>query len=536
MKTNAIEIPLVKDRDKTYRFFEILPGFLSWSTLALPAVLSIISPTLAAFFIIAYLIVWFLKAIAMNVRMVQGYRTMQKQLKLDWVKLLKELDESGNMIKDHPRSTPKWHIKNLSIMQIREQKIKVDDIYHVVIIAAYNETRDVIEPTIKSVINSRYNMHKVLLFLAYEERGGAEIENLATDLVSEYGNNFLYMSAVKHPKDIPNEVIGKGGNITFTGRKAKEILDLKGIDYKKTIVTTLDSDNRPHPSYFAAVTYAYIGCSDPIRTSFQPVPMFMNNIWDAPAPMRVIASGNSFWMLVQALRPHVLRNFAAHSQSMQTVVDTDFWSVRTIVEDGHQFWRTYFRYDGRHDVQPILVPIYQDAVLAEGYARTLKAQFIQLRRWAWGASDVAYVLHTGWRKENNVSRVDLFLKSVRLIEGHVSWATAPLLLLLAAFVPLYLTPQASSSLIANQLPLVASRIQTIAMIGLFVSIYLSIRLLPPKPARYRAHRRIFILLQWALLPITTICYSSFAALYSQTRLMIGRYIGKFDVTEKAVKK
>ena len=37
------------------------------------------------------------------------------------------------------------------------------------------------------------------------------------------------------------------------------------------------------------------------------------------------------------------------------------------------------------------MPIYQDAVLSSTYVKTLKAQFIQLRRWAYGASDVPYV-------------------------------------------------------------------------------------------------------------------------------------------------
>jgi hypothetical protein len=43
-----------------------------------------------------------------------------------------------------------------------------------------------------------------------------------------------------------------------------------------------------------------------------------------------------------------------------------------------------------------------------------------------------------------------------------------------------------------------------------------------------------MVLQWGLLPLTTIGYNSFSALYSQTRLMFGRYLGKFDVTDKAV--
>lgn len=183
-----------------------------------------------------------------------------------------------------------------------------------------------------------------------------------------------------------------------------------------------------------------------------------------------------------------------------------------------------------------MVPIYQDAVLARTYAKTLRAQFVQVRRWAWGASDVAYVLQMGWRRRNHIPKLDLFFKTARLIEGHVSWATASLILLLAAFAPLYLAPQASDNLVAQELPRIASYIQRLAMVGLFVSIYLSIRLLPPKPPRYKTRHRLYMILQWIYLPVTTIIYSSFAALNSQTRLLFGRYLGKFDVTEKAVKK
>ena len=43
-----------------------------------------------------------------------------------------------------------------------------------------------------------------------------------------------------------------------------------------------------------------------------------------------------------------------------------------------------------------------------------------------------------------------------------------------------------------------------------------------------------MILQWAYLPVTSIGYNSFAAFYSQTRLLLGKYMDKFDVTEKAV--
>ena len=76
--------------------------------------------------------------------------------------------------------------------------------------------------------------------------------------------------------------------------------------------------------------------------------------------------------------------------------------------------------------------------------------------------------------------------------------------------------------------------ETVALGLVLITVFLGLRTLPPKPARYKRHRSIFMVLQWAYLPVTTIVYNSFAALYSQTRLMFGWYISKFDVTEKAV--
>lgn len=532
-----IEIPLVRDRDRTYRLFEILPGTLSWFTLALPIILSFISPTLAAMFIIAYMLVWFIKALALNVRILQGYRLINQTMSYDWQKLLNELDNPAQAFKLYEQGiAPKWHRKNLISMQLRDEKQSKNDIYHVVIIAIYNESREIIEPTIKTIIDSNYDIKRLIVIIAYEERGGDAVKEQSKALVELYKSNFYYMDSIMHPKDLPDEIIGKGANITYAGWLIKAYIDTQNIQYKDVIVTTLDCDNRPHPQYFAAVTYAYIACPDPVHTSFQPIAVFTNNIWDVPAPMRVIATGNSFWNIVLALRPHIIRNFSAHSQSMQALIDTDFWSVRTIVEDGHQYWRTYFKYNGKHFVQPILLPIYQDAVLSNTLFKTLRGQFIQMRRWAWGCSDIAYVLELGWRRKNKVPKVDLFFKTTRLIDSHVTWATAPLLILLAAFVPLYLSPKSDLSIVANQLPIIASRIQTLAMVGLCVSLFVSIKLLPPKPARYKKHKHIFMVLQWIYLPITTIIYSGLSALNAQTRLMFGWYLGKFDLTEKAIKK
>ena len=523
-----IEIPLQSEKTKSYRWLERLPAILSWSLLALPFVLSQISPWLTVFFIVFYILMWFSRTIVLNIRVLQGYHTMKSHEKQPWNDLIADIKKGEVTVVN----APKWHIKNIERLKKYPAKVNPGEEIHVMMIASYNESLEILEPTIQSVIDSDYDMKKVILIMAYEERDGAQSMQACLSLVKKYGKQFLYAEAIGHPLT-PNEVRGKGGNISYAGRILKKRLQKLKIDPEYVQVTTLDADNRPHKSYISALTYLLCLVPEPKYVSFQPIPIYTNNIWDVPALMRVIATGNSFWNIILSLRPHMIRNFSSHAQSMAALIDTDFWSARTIVEDGHQFWRTYFRYEGRHEVYPIYIPIYQDAVLSDSYRKTLKAQFIQIRRWAWGCSDVAYVWTKAYLTPNDVPKFDKLAKLSRLIESHLSWATAPLILAFAAFIPILFNPDDIAS---NQLPKVVSNIQTVAMVGLVITMYLSFKSLPPKPLRYKRHHSILMVFQWVLLPVTTILYNATAALYSQTRLFFGKYLDKFDVTDKAVKK
>lgn len=530
MINSKIEIPLPSEKTRRYRFYEILPGALSWSILIAPVLLSLINASITAVIIIAYFLLWFFRAVGLNIRVLQGYRTQQQHLRFDWQRMINELENLK--ASSSSKTIPKWHAEIIQRVTKNPTPIKPSEVVHAVIIANWNEGPEILEPTLQSVIDSSYDSKKVIVYIAYEERGGPAIAVQNEALVKKYQKHFRYMTATQHVDQL-HEVIGKGGNITFAARQLEKYLKQEGIDPYNVMVTTLDADNRPHKHYFSALTYTVAASVDPLRVSYQPTISYPNNIWDAPAPMRVIATGNTFWNLVLSLRPHMLRNFSSHAQSMQALIDMDFWSVRTIVEDGHQFWRSYFKFDGDYEVYPIYVPIYQDAVLSNTYVKTFKAQFIQLRRWAYGASDIAYVAEKAFYTPNKAPRLDRLFKFGRLLEGHISWATSPLILAFAAFVPVFFNAE---SYTANQLPIIASRIQTVALAGILITFFLSFKTLPPKPARYKRHRSFFMVIQWVLLPVTTIVYNALAALTSQTRLMFGRYLEKFDLTEKGVRK
>ena len=533
-----LELPLEK-RTKAYRFFEMLPAILSYGAIILLVVLSLVSPIAAAVYLLIIIITMLVKAFGIAIHTISGRTRLDAAQRVRWYERLLQLEDP---IKSYDQEKNQqsnafgfdMHKENLRLMAAAPDSFpKPSQLYNAVIIAAYNESYEVLEPTIQSVADTTYDNNKIILVLTCEERGGETMQKTAQQLEKKFKNTFKAFHYITHPKNMPDEVIGKGGNITYAGFFLKKQLKQEGIDYKNVMVTTLDSDNRPHPTYFDYVTYEYIVHEDRKHLSYQPVALFMNNIWDVPAPMRVVATGNSFWNIISSMRPHTLRNFASHSQPMDALVEMNFWSKRSIVEDGHQYWRSYFYFAGNYSVIPINVPIYQDAVLSDTYMRTLQAQFIQLRRWAYGASDIPYVATRIFSRHRNVPLGGGLARLLRLIDGHITLACIPILVAFGGWVPLLLNTQAARDIAAHQLPEVVSSIQRIAMVGLIITVFLTFKMLPPRPERYRRHRNLWMLLQWALMPVTSITYSAMSAFNAQTHLLLGKYLTKFDVTEKA---
>lgn len=535
-----LEIPLGKRRP-LYRFFEILPGLLSYAAVALLFILSLISPVLGAIYLLVVVATTFVKAIATAFRTVQGYKVVQRAKRVDWRKRLEDLEdphEDYERLRDQTNDSYDFqeHVQNLRLLSAVEGKSepKPHQIYHAVIMTAYNEGLATLVPSVEAVRDSTFPNERIIYVLAYEERGGEEMEQTAKELKKQFRGVFKDFILVKHPDGLKGEIMGKGPNLTYAGEHLAKYVEDRHITKENVIVTSLDSDNRVSKKYFDYVAYEFLVRPDRQHYSYQPVSLFTNNIWDASAPMRVIAMSNSFFNIISTMRPHLLRNFASHSQPLAALIGMDFWSKRTIVEDGHQYWRSLFYFEGKYDVVPIRVPIYQDAVIEETFVRTLKAQFVQLRRWDYGASDVAYVGAYLFSKQRKMPFLPLFAKFMRLLDGHVTLAMMAPIVAFGGWVPMLLN-LGSRGAVAWNLPNVVGWIQTIAAVGLIITVVMSLQILPKKPEKYKKKKHFVMVLQWVLMPVVAIVYQSAAAFYSQTRLMLGKYMEKFDVTRKVVK-
>ena len=89
----SLEIPLGK-RTRKYRFFEILPGAISYLGVILLFVLSYFSPIAGAVYLIAIISTTLVKAVGIAYRTYGGFNTMKAAEKVDWRQRCEDLEDA----------------------------------------------------------------------------------------------------------------------------------------------------------------------------------------------------------------------------------------------------------------------------------------------------------------------------------------------------------------------------------------------------------------------------------------------------------
>lgn len=529
-------------KDFFVRFLEILPGTLTWVTLLGAPILSYYRPAWIALYIILFDIYWFLKGANVAIHLMHSYQNLKTHSKINWLDWLNRLSEDKNAFIRHIQAKyvneSKINFKRLYRVELDRLTALEDGrgldwqkIYHLVILPIYQETMEVIEASVKSYADANYLHDKIILVLSTEERGGQEYFENTKFLAEKYKDAFKSFLVFQHPDGVIGETRGKGANITFGAREAQKYLDQNMIPYENVIISAFDSDTLVSSNYFSHLTFDFLTVQKPHQASYQPMPMFHNNIWDTPAIARVIATSSSFWQLVEASRPDRLVTFSSHAMSFKTLVDVGFWRVDIIPEDSHIFWQCFLHFNGDYRTHPLFTTVSMDAVLGQSYMGTLFAQYKQKRRWAWGVTEIAMTLPEVL-KNKLIPRWKKFIYMERLIEGHYFWATASIMIAILGWLPLIFGgDRFGQTVLAVNLPFLTRVIMTIATFFLIFSVYVNLVLLPPRPARYGKWRWINMVAQWFFSPIVSSVFGSMPAIDAQTRLMFGKYM-EFWVTPK----
>ncbi|MFA6321882.1 MAG: glycosyltransferase family 2 protein [Candidatus Buchananbacteria bacterium] len=490
-----------------YRILETIPGLLVWLTFLGIILLSFIKPLWAIYFIIAFDIYWLLRILYMLIYLLTSWRRFRRDVEVDWFSRVKSL----------PKDFTQYH--------------------HLIFLPTYKEPFGIVEKPFKALIESNYDLKKFIVVLAGEARDQENFLKISEQIREKFSDKFFKFLITVHPSDIPHELPGKGSNTHYAAICAHRLIDELGLDYDQVIVSNFDIDTCVHPQYFACLTYHYLTQPNPTRCSFQPIAIYNNNVWESNPIVRVVASSTTFWLFTDLSRPERLFTFSSHSMSFRALVDVGYWDNTIVTEDSRIFLQGLVRYQGDYQTVPMYIPVYMNTVDIGNFWRSLKNQYKQMRRWAWGVEHFPWMVKQFWFKSGEGRNIPFF-KKIRYLwnqtEGVYSWATAPIIMISAGYLPLWLArPMERETALFQNTPHVLAFLMRFSMIGMVVIAFLYAIMLPPKPRHFKWHHYVLMFLQWLLVPVTLILFGSLPAADAQTRLMLGgKYRLGFWVTEK----
>lgn len=483
------------------RVLEIIPGALVWLTLVASISLSFVRPLWVVYFVIIFDLYWLFRVSYFVPFLFLSWWRFKRDSRKDWQPLAAAL--------------PGY-----------------DKIRHLIFLPTYKEDIGVISGTLESLLASAYPAERMIIVLAGEERDRVNFEANARAMQDKYGERFMRFIVTIHPKDLPDEIPGKGSNLNWAGHYVLPLLDEMRLSYDEAIVSSFDVDTIVHPQYFSRLTHLYLTVPNPTRSSYQPVALYNNNLWESPAPIRVAMFGTTFWLMTELARPEGAMTFSSHSMSLRMLVDVGFWQKDIVSEDSRIFLQGLIKYHGAYRVTPIHIPVSMDTVMTGNYWKALGALYKQLRRWAWGVENFPFMATAFLRDRQMPFRVK-FSFLWKQLEGTYTWSTAPILIFLLGYLPFWVAPERFREFAVFQnTPFTLQWLMRLAMIGVFISASLAFTLMPQRPRHIPRHHTLIVgLFQWLLLPFTFVIFGAFPAIDAQTRLMLGKPLG-FNVSPK----
>jgi hypothetical protein len=480
------------------RILEVVPPALAWVALTSPAWASILAPKLLGYFLVAFSGYWLWRSCEFTVGLLLGIRRLHAAQQRDWLAL-------GNGLPGFER------------------------LDHVVLVPTYLESDEILSETLQCLASQTVARERIGVVLALEERdphAPARAARLSQRFAACFGQWLVTM----HP-DLPGEVKGKSSNLAWAARRVQaELIAAGHLDPRNLLVTVCDADSRLDPQYLAALGHQMLTHPHGRLHIYQPAILFYANHARLPLPFRAVSSVFSLYSLARLAVSHKLVPQSTYSLTWSAAHAVEFWDVDVVPEDSHMFFKVWLHLGQRVRTRAIYLPVYADAAEGAGWGRSTACTYQQIRRWAWGVSDVPYLALRSLQAQNipwhlRIARVGWY------VEEHLVWPSHWFLLTLGGLLPPLLNPDyartalglwqtaAFSTLLGMCLPSMALAIAADALL------------------KWRSHGALSLAtvvsegVAFALLPVTGLALVALPALDAHTRLLFGRPLA-YQVTEK----
>ncbi len=479
------------------RLLEIIVPIASWFLITLPLWLSPFHPAIVAYFIIAFDLYFFSKSLSTAYSCVISYNEIVFHNQIKYFKKL-----------------PK---KTSALLK------------HFIIIPNYKEPLYKMKETVQALIENDYPDKKNLyLVLAFEKREDESFEKNRL-INKQFKKYFKKIISCYHPL-VDNEEPGKASNQTFAAKIVDDFVIENNFDRKNVLITICDADSKLPKNYFSYLSFEYLRDKDRIFHFYWAPVLLYNNFWQLPFFVRMQATLSSILRLAFLSQKENLIQVSTYSTNLWLLKKINFWDIDIIPEDWHIFFQAFFTFGEKVKTIPLFTIVNGDAVFSGGTMKTLANRYEQEKRWAWGVSDVGYVL----KKFFLTPHIDFWQKIKKIIfitETHLFWPVSFFILTISASIPPLINPSFKKTVLGLLLPKLSALILTFSSGMLILYIYLDIKLRQKVNMKTKFSSLPLLIVQWYLLPVVSFFFSSLPALDAHTRILLGKKL-KYKVTEK----
>lgn len=519
------------------RILEIVPGSISLVTLSGIMILAFIQPVITAAIMIIFLYYWFLRMVYYSLCLLLAFFRLWVESETDWMERIKDICNKASEKKDKKLSLKErlslfFHYKSKKLLKRSNSTLPLlEELIHLVIIPVYKENREVFEPGIKALSESNYPSGKMIVILALEELSPENIKKEAREVRNLYRPMFKEFFVTIHPADIAGEARVKGANITFAAKRAEKYFNKHNIAFENVIVSCFDADTVVGSSYFACLTYSFLVCPGRTRASFQPVPLYKNNIWRVPLYARILEMGATSFQLIESTNHDLLVSFSSHSMSFKAMADAGYWPVDMISDDSGIYWKSLLNFEGDFQVVPMPMTISMDATESSGFFRTFTELYRQKRRWAWGVENLPLAIR-GFMRAKKMRLKDKIKYSFKLFDTYFIWATMPILLMFLGLLPAIFGHFFKIDAVAIfNLGRITVLLFQLSSVMLIITVFITSFFLLKGSNHIPLYRKVLYPMEWIFFPFVTVFLTGFPALDAQIRMMLGKRM-EFRATEK----
>jgi cellulose synthase/poly-beta-1,6-N-acetylglucosamine synthase-like glycosyltransferase len=468
---------------------DLLPkvvGLATWGLVTLPLWGALVAPLTLAWLVLGFNAYWLLRSSMLGIGSIVSFVRLRRSEKVDWL----------GAASDVPG---------------------FDQLHHLVVVPTYKEIDAILSETLDHLVAQEFPAERVAVVLAFEARD-AGAGPRAARLLDKYRARFGQMWALFHVLGA-DELPGKSSNLAWAVPRARTLLQRRGIDPNHVLVTVCDADSRLHQKYLSALSYDHL--TDPGRADrmYQPALLFHANLNRLPPPLRATNSAYSAWSLARLALGSRLVLQSTYSIPLELCHRVGYWDPDIIPEDSRICFKVMRHVGEQAQVRPIYLPVLCDAAEGATPWETVVAHYQQIRRWAWGATDVPYVLRGLVREDGTRTPLG---PVIGFVEDHLTWPTHWFLITVGTKALPFLAPAIVASPDGALLISAGSLLLTLCLPFLVIAatIDLILRGGPRDLFEWSGE-----LVGWALMPVITFMLTSLPALDAHTRMLFGRGLG-----------